>query len=78
MQEGEVVAAITGGGTGAAGATGAVVTLGGGTSAAAITSGLATVGSLVGGGMLAGIGVCAAAPLALGAAAVGLWRLFKA
>lgn len=39
-----------------------------GLSAAGIASGLATVGALVGGGMVAGIAVCSAAPLVVGGA----------
>ena len=71
------VAGLSGAGTGAAGSVGAVVLAGGGTSAAAITSGLATVGSVVGGGMLAGIGVVAAAPLAIGGICYGIAKLFE-
>jgi len=42
----------------------------------ALTSGLATVGSVVGGGMLAGIGVVAVAPLIGGAIGYGIYRTF--
>jgi len=42
----------------------------------ALTSGLATVGSIVGGGMLAGIGVVAVAPLIGGAIGYGIYRTF--
>ncbi|GBU24151.1 hypothetical protein R83H12_00779 [Fibrobacteria bacterium R8-3-H12] len=46
--------------------------------AAAFTSGLATVGSIVGGGgMLAGIGIVAVAPIAFGAAGYGTYKLYK-
>lgn len=61
----------------AAGTVGAVTALGGGTSAAALTTGLATIGGAVGGGMLAGIAVCAAAPLAVGGAVYGLYKWLK-
>lgn len=66
-----------GAGASAVGTAGAVAAIGGGTSAAAITTGLATVGSIVGGGMLAGIAVCAAAPIAIGGAVYGLVRWLK-
>ncbi|PJK03834.1 hypothetical protein CO612_08990 [Lysobacteraceae bacterium NML71-0210] len=45
-----------------------------GLSAAGITSGLATVGGVVGGGMAAGLVTVAAAPLALGGIAYGLYK----
>lgn len=64
----EILAAATGVGTG--GAIGfAALFYGGsvtGLSAAGITSGLATAGSLIGGGMVAGIGVLAAPAVILG------------
>ncbi len=69
------VAGLTGAGAGVAGSVGTVVVVGGGTSAAAITRGLAAVGGLVGGGMLAGIGVIAAAPLAIGGICYGISKL---
>lgn len=68
------VAGGVGTGAGVAGSVGTVVAVGGGTSAAAITSGLATVGGIVGGGMLAGVGVLAAAPLAVGGACYGICK----
>lgn len=45
--------------------------------AAAVTSGLAAVGSVIGGGMLAGIGVVAAAPIAGGAAMFCVYKLYQ-
>lgn len=45
-----------------------------GSSAAGLTSVLATAGSVVGGGMAAGVAVTAAAPLAVGAAAYGVYK----
>jgi hypothetical protein len=48
-----------------------------GLGAAGVTSGLAAVGSVVGGGMVAGLAVTAAAPLAVGAAAYGLYKWLK-
>ncbi|MDH2997135.1 hypothetical protein A1D22_05515 [Pasteurellaceae bacterium LFhippo2] len=45
-----------------------------GSSAAAITGGLAAIGSIFGGGMVAGIATVAVTPLAIGAAAYGLWK----
>lgn len=58
---------------GTVGAAGAIATAGSvvGLSAAGITSGLAAVGATVGGGMVAGVAITAAAP-AVAAAAVGL------
>jgi hypothetical protein len=73
-----IKAAGVGAGLGAAGAVGTVSTLGvAGLGATGITSGLAAVGSVVGGGMAAGLAVTAAAPLAVGAAAYGLYKWFK-
>lgn len=60
---------------GGAAATMAVVSVAGGVSAAAISSTLATIGSAIGGGMLSGIAVLAAVPLAIGTAAVGVDHL---
>jgi hypothetical protein len=61
--------------TGAAGSVGAVATLGvPGLGATGITSGLAAVGSVFGGGMATGLVVTAAAPVAIGAAAYGLYK----
>ena len=48
-----------------------------GASAAELTSALATVGAWFGGGMATGIGVVAAAPLAVGAVLYGVTSLFK-
>jgi hypothetical protein len=64
---------------GAAGSVSTVAAVGavGGLGAAGITSGLATVGSVVGGGMAAGLAVTAAAPIAIGAAAYGLYKWWK-
>lgn len=61
----EVLGGVVGAGVGAAVGFGALYTLGTvGLSAAGITSGLAMAGSIVGGGMVAGIGVLAA-PVAI-------------
>lgn len=63
-----------------AGTVGAITTAGGigalaaGASAAEMTAALATVGGVVGGGMAAGIGLVAAAPLAIG---YGLYKWFS-
>lgn len=68
-------AAATGATSGAVGSVGAVAALGVpvlGTTG--ITSGLAGVGSVFGGGMATGLAVTAAAPLALGVAAYGLYK----
>jgi len=76
-----VKAAVAGGAgaaTGAAGAVGAVSALGvSGLGATGITSGLAAVGGVVGGGMAAGMAVTAAAPIAVGAVAYGLYKWLK-
>jgi len=45
--------------------------------AAALVSGLAYLGMLVGGGMMAGIGVVCAAPILGGAACYGAYKLCK-
>lgn len=77
--KGATIAAAAGAAVGGAGAitavsaTGPVVGLG----AAGITSGLAAVGSVVGGGMSAGLIITAASPLAIGAAAYGLYKWLK-
>lgn len=72
------VAAGAGATAGGTGAVGAVAALGvPGLGATGITSGLAAVGSVVGGGMGAGLLVTAAAPLAVGAAAYGLYKWLK-
>lgn len=69
------VAAGAGATAGGAGAIGAVSALGvSGLGATGITSGLAAVGAVVGGGMGAGLIITAAAPLAVGAAAYGLYK----
>jgi hypothetical protein len=73
---------ISAGSGSVAGATSAVtgVILGaaeGTAGAAALTTGLAAVGSVVGGGMLAGIVIVAATPIAGGLAFFGLYKLFK-
>lgn len=68
-------AAAAGATTGTAGSVGAVAALGvPGLGATGITSGLAGVGALFGGGMATGLVVTAAAPLAIGAAAYGLYK----
>lgn len=48
-----------------------------GLSATGVTSGLAAVGSLIGGGMVAGIAVTAAAPILTGVAGYALYRYFS-
>jgi len=71
----ELLGAAGGIGVGAAAGAG-ILTIGsasGAAGAAALTSGLATAGSLIGGGMLAGIGVVAAPAVVLGAA--GVWAV---
>jgi hypothetical protein len=71
----ELLGAAGGVGVGAAAGVG-ILTMGsasGAAGAAALTSGLATAGSLIGGGMLAGIGVVAAPAVVLGAA--GVWAV---
>lgn len=71
----EGLAAALGSSAGAAGSLGALYMLGmTGLSGAGITSGLATAGALVGGGMVAGIGVLAA-PIAL--LGIGGYALMK-
>lgn len=80
MEEETKTTAVVGGGavTGGTGAIGAVAALGvPGLGATGITSGLAAVGSVVGGGMGAGLIITAAAPIAVGAAAYGLYRWLK-
>lgn len=75
---GKIAATAAGGATGAAGAVGAVAASGvTGLGATGITSGLAAVGSVAGGGMAVGLGICCAAPLALGAIGYGLYSLFS-
>jgi len=74
-----IVSTVSGAATGAVAAVaGVVVGAGEGTAgAAAMTSGLAAVGTFVGGGMFAGILVVAAAPVVLGAAGFGIYKLYK-
>lgn len=48
-----------------------------GLSAAGVTSGLAAIGGVVGGGMVAGLAITAAAPLAIGAGAYGIFKWVK-
>jgi hypothetical protein len=76
--KGAIVAA-TGAAVGGASAIGTIAAAGAvtGLSAAGVTSGLAAVGSVIGGGMVAGLAVTAAAPLAVGAAAYGLFKWLK-
>ncbi len=59
--------------TAAISASGAIV----GLSAAGITSGLAAIGALVSGGMVAGILISAAIPIAIGGIGVGIVKLIK-
>lgn len=68
--------AITGAGIGGAASLAALSSLGSvaGLSAAGITSGLATAGGLVGGGMVAGIGVLAAPIAILGIAGYSIFK----
>ena len=69
-------AGATGAAVGAAGSIGAVAASGtvAGLGATGVTSGLAAVGSVVGGGMATGVAITAAAPLAIGAGAYGLYK----
>ena len=76
-EEKATISGVGGSAATAVGTVGAVTAIGGGTSAAAITTGLATIGGVVGGGMLAGVAVCAAAPLAVGGAIYGLYKWLK-
>lgn len=71
----ELVGAASGVGVGVAAGAGilSVGSASGAAGAAALTSGLATAGSVIGGGMLAGIGVVAAPAVVLGAA--GVWAV---
>ncbi len=73
-----VAVASTGAVTGAGGAIGTVAALGvPGLGATGITSGLAAIGAVAGGGMATGLAITCAAPLAVGAAAYGLYKWFK-
>ena len=49
----------------------------GGLGATGITSGLAAVGGVLGGGMLTGLCVVAAAPVVAGGAAYGAYKLYS-
>lgn len=77
--KGKTTAAATGALAGTAGSLAAVSTAGTvtGLGATGITSGLAAVGTIAGGGMATGLAVTCAAPLALGAAAYGLYSWLK-
>src|SRR5207249_3070539 len=77
---GEILAIGTGAIAGGTAAVGGVLagSAAGTAGAAALTSGLAGVGAVVTGGMLAGLAVIAAAPIAGGAAGLGVYRLYKA
>ena len=74
---GKVMSTLGGAGTGVAGSVGLVSLAGSGTGTAVVTSGLAAIGSVVGGGMLAGLGIVAAIPIAAGAVGYGGYRLIK-
>ncbi|MGB4497668.1 MAG: hypothetical protein WBI40_03125 [Methylococcaceae bacterium] len=75
--DGEKVAAF-GAYMGASAAYGAIYASGvTGLGATGVTSGLAAIGSIVGGGMTAGLVVTAAAPIAGGVAAYGLYKWLK-
>jgi len=73
------IAGAAGTAVGAAGSVGSVAAAGtvAGLGATGITSGLAAVGAVVGGGMATGLVITAAAPLAVGGAAYGLYRWLK-
>lgn len=73
----EILGAVGGVGTGAVAGVGILTAgaAGGASGAAALTSGLATAGGLIGGGMMAGIGVVAAPAVVLGIG--GYWFLNK-
>lgn len=74
----EGVATVLGSGVGAAGSLAALYGLGvTGLSAAGITSGLAAAGSIVGGGMVAGIGVLAVPIALLGVGAYAIAKKMK-
>lgn len=77
-EEQATAAGAAGATAGGAGAVGAIAALGvPGLGATGITSGLATLGTIVGGGMGAGVIITAAAPIAVGAAAYGLYKWYK-
>ena len=65
-----------GAGAAAGGATVAALA-GGSASAAAITYALGAIGGIVGGGMVAGLGVLLAGPIAIGAGAYGISKAIK-
>jgi hypothetical protein len=75
----EKIVAGAGAGVGIAGSVATVSAAGavGGLSAAGVTSGLAAVGGLVGGGMITGIAVTCAGPLAVAGLAYGMYRWLK-
>lgn len=76
--KGAAAAGLASGAVGAAGSVGAVAASGvAGLGATGITSGLAAVGGVIGGGMLSGLVITAAAPLAVGAAGYGLYKWLK-
>jgi hypothetical protein len=72
-------AAVAGAAVGGAGAIGAVAASGSviGLGATGITSGLAAIGGVVGFGMATGLAITVASPLAIGAAAYGLFKWLK-
>lgn len=74
----EVKAAGAGAAVGSAAAVGTVAAVGEvGLGAIGITSGLAGIGGVVGGGMATGLCIVAAAPIACGLAAFGIYKLLK-
>ena len=74
----EAIGTIGGGTLGFAAVTAAVSTLGiSGLSAVGITSGLAALGGIISGGMMAGLTVAAAIPIAAGALGYGIIRAVK-
>lgn len=74
----EKIAAATGAAVGGGSAVAAVAALGvPGLGAVGITSGLAAVGAIVGGGMATGLVITAAAPVAVGVAFYGGYKLVK-
>jgi len=82
IQQESDFSALAGGAGGALGIAGTLglISTGGATAglgAAGITSGLAALGTVVGGGMLAGLAVTAAAPLTVGGVAFGAYKLLS-
>lgn len=67
------VAGAVGGSISAVSAAGSVA----GLSAVGVTSGLAAIGGVVGGGMITGLAITAAAPLAIGAGTYGIYKWLK-